>query len=316
MTRLRFVLILCVAVCLASAAARTQEPAAGPKPTLYLVSNSHLDTQWNWTVQDTIRDLVPRTFFDNFTLFERFPRLHLQLRGRDPLHVVQGVLPGGVGQLQKYVASGRWRLAGSWINAADTHVPSPEALMRQALYGKRFFRQEFGQVSQDIYLPDCFGFGFALPSVGAHSGLKAFSTQKLSWGAARPAPFAVGLWKGVDGSSLVASLRGGDYSRLTASDISTDPAWNGDLVDARGGRKVGFRYFGVGDIGGAPDAESVRVGGEGGDEQGRHRAGPQHVRRPALARPHRRRSGRATGLHRANCSSRRMASAATPLRRR
>ena len=59
-------------------------------------------------------------------------------------------------------------------------MPSPESLMRQALYGKRFFRQEFGKVANDIYLPDCFGFGFALPSIAAHSGLSAFSTQKLA----------------------------------------------------------------------------------------------------------------------------------------
>ena len=73
MTRIRLVLIVVVAVCLAGGAARTQEPAAPQKPTLYLVSNSHLDTQWNWTVQDTIREFVPPTFFDNFKLFERFP---------------------------------------------------------------------------------------------------------------------------------------------------------------------------------------------------------------------------------------------------
>ncbi len=257
MTRIRLVLIVVVAVCLAGGAARTQEPAAPQKPTLYLVSNSHLDTQWNWTVQDTIRELVPPTFFDNFKLFERFPSYTFNYEGAIHYMWFKEYYPAAWPTLQKYVANGRWRLAGSWVNAADTHVPSPESLMRQALYGKRFYRQEFGKVSQDIYLPDCFGFGFALPSIAAHSGLTAFSTQKLSWGAARPAPFAVGRWTGVDGSSLVASLRAGDYTTRLRSDVSADPKWTGDLVDL-GGRKVGFRYFGVGDIGGAPDEESVQ----------------------------------------------------------
>ncbi|RPJ66862.1 MAG: alpha-mannosidase, partial [Acidobacteria bacterium] len=257
MTRLRVVLIVVVAVCLAGVVARTQEPAASQKPTLYLVSNSHLDTQWNWTVQDTIRALVPPTFFDNFKLFERFPSYTFNYEGAIHYMWFKEYFPEAWPTLQRYVANGRWRLAGSWVNAADTHVPSPESLMRQALYGKRFYRQEFGQVSQDIYLPDCFGFGFALPSIGAHSGLTAFSTQKLSWGAARPAPFAVGRWTGVDGSSLVASLRGGDYTTRLRSDVSVDPKWTADLVDV-GGRKIGFRYFGVGDVGGAPDEESVQ----------------------------------------------------------
>ena len=130
--------------------------------------------------------------------------------------------------------------------------------MRQALYGKRFYRQEFGKVSQDIYLPDCFGFGFALPSIAAHSGLTAFSTQKLTWGAARPTPFAVGRWNGVDGSSLVASLRAGDYTTRLRSDVVRQSEVDGRSGGPGDGRKVGFRYFGIGDIGGAPDEESVQ----------------------------------------------------------
>jgi alpha-mannosidase len=257
MSLLRTVAIVIVALWLGAPGVHTQQPPPGPRPTLYLVSNSHLDTQWNWTVQDTIRQLVPATFYDNFALFDRFPDYTFNFEGAIHYMWFKEYHADAWPRLRKYVADGRWRLSGSWVNAADTNLPSPEALMRQALYGKRFYRQEFGRVSRDIYLPDCFGFGFALPSIGVHSGLEAFSMQKLSWGAEKPTPFAVGLWKGVDGSSLVASLRGGDYVAQVTSDISVDPKWNADLVTLADGHKVGFRYFGVGDQGGAPDAVSV-----------------------------------------------------------
>jgi alpha-mannosidase len=253
----RTLAIVLAGIWLCSQGVHSQQPAAAPKPTLYLIANSHLDTQWNWTVQDTIRQFVPSTFYDNFKLIERFPNYVFNYEGVIHYMWFKEYHPDGWPTLQQYVASGRWRLAGSWINAVDTNVPSPEALMRQALYGKRFFRQAFNKVSQDVYLPDCFGFGFALPSIAAHSGLTAFSTQKLAWGAATPTPFAVGLWKGVDGSSLVAALRGGPYDDPVRSDISTDPKWNSDLTELGDGKKVGFRYFGAGDIGGAPDPESV-----------------------------------------------------------
>jgi alpha-mannosidase len=249
-----------VVVSLAGVGAHTQgsqAPPAGQRSTLYVVSNSHLDTQWNWTVQDTIRLFVPATFLDNFKLFEQYPGYVFNYEGVIHYMWFKEYYPDEWPALRRYVDAGRWKLAGSWINSVDTNVPSPESLMRQALYGKQFYREQFGQVSQDIYLPDCFGFGFALPSIGAHSGLKAFSTQKLAWGGAIPTPFAVGLWQGVDGSSLVASIRGGDYVAELRSDISTDPKWNADLSDLGDGRKVGFRYFGVGDTGGAPDGESV-----------------------------------------------------------
>ena len=62
----------------------------------------------------------------------------------------------------------------------DVNVPSSEALMRQVLYGNGYFEKEFGKKSTDIFLTDCFGFRYALPSIEAHMGLNGFSTQKLA----------------------------------------------------------------------------------------------------------------------------------------
>src|SRR3989442_11963196 len=53
--------------------ARSQPAKEDPKPRLYVVATSHLDSQWNWTVQDTIREFVPNTFFENFKRFEKYP---------------------------------------------------------------------------------------------------------------------------------------------------------------------------------------------------------------------------------------------------
>jgi alpha-mannosidase len=228
-----------------------------PKPTLYVTATAHLDSQWNWTVQDTIRQYVPNTFYTNFKYFDQYPDYTFTYEGAIHYMWFKEYHPDDWPTLQKYVASGRWRLAGSWINAVDTNVPSPESLMRQALYGQHFFRKEFGTVSRDVYLPDCFGFGFALPSIAAHSGLTGFTTQKLTWGSSVPIPFPVGRWKGVDGSEVVANLNPGDYVTKITSDISVDPKWSNDLTPVGGGAKVGFRLFGTGDIGGGPDANSI-----------------------------------------------------------
>ena len=250
----RLVLALAI-LCLSFLSGQSQQSA---KPVLYVVATSHLDSQWNWTVQDTIREFVPNTFFDNFKRLEQYPNYTFNYEGAIHYMWFKEYHPEAWPTLQNYVASGRWRLAGSWINAVDVNVPSPESLMRQALYGKRFFKQEFGKVSQDIYLPDCFGFGFALPSIATHSGLSAFSTQKLTWGSSYGIPFPVGRWKGVDGNSVVAALNPGDYVTKIRSDISIDPQWASERLTPLGnGRQIGFRYFGTGDIGGAPDNESI-----------------------------------------------------------
>jgi alpha-mannosidase len=240
-----------------AAPVRCQQSDPDRKPVLYVVGTSHLDSQWNWTVQDTIREFVPNTFFENFKRFDRYPDYTFNYEGAIHYMWFKEYHPEAWPTVQQYVAQGRWRVAGSWIDAVDVNVPSPESLMRQALYGKRFFRQEFGKVSRDVYLPDCFGFGFALPSIATHSGLSAFSTQKLTWGSSYGIPFPIGRWKGVDGNSIVAALKPGDYVTKIKSDISVDPKWSNDLTSIGNGRKLGFRYFGTGDIGGAPDPESV-----------------------------------------------------------
>jgi alpha-mannosidase len=242
---------------------RTQSQA--PPPTrVYLIATAHLDTQWNWTVQDTIRDFIPKTFHTNFDFFEKYPNYTFSWEGVIHYMWFKEYHPDEWAKVQKYVADGRWRLAGSWIDAVDPNMPSPESLFRQALYGQRFYRQEFNKVSRDIYLPDSFGFGFALPTIAVHSGLNSFSTQKLTWG--RAIPFPIGRWKGVDGSEIIAALNPGGYGTQIREDITTTstnggraggPAWLNDptLLD---GRRVEFRYFGTGDTGGGPTEASVQ----------------------------------------------------------
>src|SRR5205807_3293089 len=254
----RYLIILALMILAGSATIFSQQPRQESKPVLYIVGTSHLDSQWNWTVQDTIREFVPNTFFENFKRFDQYPHYTFNYEGAIHYMWFKEYHPESWPTVQKYVAAGRWKLAGSWINAVDVNVPSPESLMRQALYGKRFFRQEFGKVSQDVYLPDCFGFGFALPSIAVHSGLSQFSTQKLTWGSSYGIPFPIGRWKGVDGNTVIAALNPGDYVTKIRSDISVDPKWASERLTSVGnGRQIGFRYFGTGDIGGAPDEESV-----------------------------------------------------------
>src|SRR6478672_2571412 len=134
----------------------TQSPQ---KPVMYVIGTSHLDSQWNWTVQDSIRRFVPATFFENFERFEKYPDYVFSYEGAIHYMWFKEYYPEAWARVQKYVQQDRWKVAGNWIDAVDVNVPAPESLMRHALYAKRFFRQEFGKVATDVYLPDCFGFG-------------------------------------------------------------------------------------------------------------------------------------------------------------
>jgi alpha-mannosidase len=236
-----------------------QQQEREPRRTLYVVATAHLDTQWRWTVRDTIEKFIPATLRDNFALFEKYPDYTFSFEGAFRYMLAKEYYPAEYEKLKRYVRQGRWRVAGSWVDAVDTNIPSPESLFRQALYGNGFFRRELGVESRDVYLPDCFGFGFALPSIAAHSGLVGFSTQKLTWGSSVGVPFDVGTWEGVDGSRLVSALNPGDYAASIYGDLSGDPKVIEaiDRVGKASGAFVDLRYFGTGDVGGSPDETSV-----------------------------------------------------------
>jgi len=240
-------------------AARSSDVPATPPAELQVVATAHLDTQWRWTVRDTIDDFLPDTMRGNFALFEKVPGYVFSFEGAFHYALMKEYYPEEWERLKGYVKAGRWKVAGSWVDAADTNIPSPESLVRQTLYGNGFFRRELGVTSRDVFLPDCFGFSFALPSVAAHCGLTAFSTQKLTWGAAMKIPFDVGLWEGVDGSSLLASLNPGDYASELKGDLTLDPDVYAtiDRQAALSGQPVAMKYFGTGDVGLPPLEPSV-----------------------------------------------------------
>lgn len=269
--RLRPVLL---ALCLGTSSAVLAADVP-PRPELHVVATAHLDTQWRWTVRDTIDDFLPDTMRGNFALFEKYPGYVFTFEGAFHYALMKEYYPADWERLKGYVKAGRWKVAGSWWDAVDTHVPSPESLVRQALYGNGFFRRELGVTSRDVYLPDCFGFSFALPSVAAHCGLSAFSTQKLTWGAAMKIPFDVGLWEGVDGSSLLASINPGDYASELKGNLTLDPDVYAaiDRQAAVSGQPVAMRYFGTGDVGLPPFESSVAW-----LEKSLHGPGPLKVR--------------------------------------
>ena len=123
-----------------------------------------------------------------------------------------------------------------------------------------FFKDEFGKRSSDIFLPDCFGFGYALPTVAAHCNLNFFSTLKLGGGSILPQlPFDIGIWEGVDGSIVVAALKNGHYVDKIKGDVTEQREIQNQIRENGRdyGLPVSYRYFGVGDSGGAPTEETV-----------------------------------------------------------
>jgi alpha-mannosidase len=232
-TTLALATVVCLIVLGAAHAQTTDKPDLSKDPTLYVVGYAHLDTEWRWEYPQVINEYIRKTMEDNFTLFDKYPHYIFNFSGANRYRLMKEYFPADFDRVKGYVNAGRWFPAGSSVEEGDVNAPSAEGIIRQVLYGNDWFRREFGKASAGFMLPDCFGFPASLPTILAHSGVKGFSTQKLTWGSSADAggpdsrektpegtPFNVGVWVGPDGESVLAGLNPGSYSGGIDTDLS------------------------------------------------------------------------------------------------
>lgn len=194
--------------------------------TLLFISDTHLDTQWNWDVNTTINEYIKNTLEQNLALLDKYPNFQLNFEAAIHYKWMREYYPRQYARLKNYISARRWNVAGGCVNANDVMISSAESIMRNWLYGSVFFKNEFGvDGGRDIMLPDCFGFPYSLPSLGAHCGKTGMHSAKLGWGSAmydQLPPF--GVWKGVDGSEIYAVYKPHAYDSHEAynKDMSHD----------------------------------------------------------------------------------------------
>ncbi|MBQ9228418.1 MAG: hypothetical protein IJ168_06240 [Eubacterium sp.] len=225
---------------------------------VYTVATSHLDTVWSWDFETTTSKYIYNTLVENFALLKKYPSYVFSFEGSYRYELMEEYYPELFEKLKQYVADGRWNVTGSAFENGDVNCPSPEALFRNILIGNSYFDETFGKRSVDIYLPDCFGFGWALPSIAHHAHLLGFTTQKLAWGSAYGVPFDLGKWKGVDGESIYASCNPHDYyftlTKLRDWDFITKKLKENEQY----GLDWTYLFHGIGDRGGAPEEATIR----------------------------------------------------------
>ena len=252
------------------------QPSNGKTMKAYMVADAHLDTQWNWDIQTTIKQYVWNTLSQNLYLLKTYPDYIFNFEGAVKYNWMKEYYPREFEEMKKYVANGRWHLTGSSWDADETIVCSPESWLRNILLGQTFYRNEFNKESTDVFLPDCFGFGYDLPTLAAHCGLIGFSSQKIGWRTnpffegGKKYPFTIGLWQGIDGSKIMFAHGFGYGERFHDEDISDNKMLKEDI--AQSPLNMVYRYYGTGDRGGSPTISSVRA-----IEKGIHGNGPIQI---------------------------------------
>ncbi len=170
--------------------------------TISCVGHSHIDMAWLWRMKHT-HEKGARTFSTVNRLMERYPEYVFMHTSAQLYDFIKTDFPGIYAEIRERVKEKKWEPSGGMWVEADCNITGGESLVRQILYGKRFFRKEFGYENTFLWLPDVFGYNAALPQILRKSGIDTFVTTKISWNEIDMMPYDTFAWRGIDGSEVL-----------------------------------------------------------------------------------------------------------------
>jgi alpha-mannosidase len=218
------------------------------------VGHAHIDSAWLWPQRETKRKCV-RTFSNVLSLTEEYPELVFACSSAQQYAWVKEARPELFERIRKAVGEGTFvPVGGMWVEA-DGNLPGGEALARQLVYGRRFFREEFGIEQDGVWLPDSFGYTAAYPQLATLAGAKWFLSQKLHWSETNELPHHTFAWEGIDGTRILTHFP--PIDSYNAEFTGKQLAHAESNFRDKGGATVSLAPFGHGDGGGGPTREML-----------------------------------------------------------
>lgn len=173
------------------------------KATVSCVGHTHIDTAWRWRLKHTA-EKASRSFSTVLRYMEKYPEyLFLHTQPQQYAYIKE-YFPEIYEQIQKRAKEGKWEIDGAMWVEPDCNLPSGESLTRQILMGRKFMKEEFDHEPEYLWLPDVFGYSYALPQILKKSGINMFMTTKIAWNQYNRMPNDTFWWKGLDGSQVLA----------------------------------------------------------------------------------------------------------------
>ena len=218
------------------------------------VGHAHIDSAWLWPTRETVRK-VARTCANVVDLLDHDDDLVYAMSSAQQFAWIEEHRPEVFARVKEAVAGGRFvPVGGMWVES-DTNMPGGEALARQFVHGKRYFLDRFGIDTEEVWLPDSFGYTAALPQLVALAGSRWFLTQKISWNQTNRFPHHTFRWEGLDGTRV--------FTHFPPADTYNSEVSGAELARAarqfaeKGHATTSLLPFGWGDGGGGPTREML-----------------------------------------------------------
>jgi len=241
---------------------------------IYLAAHAHIDLSWLWPKGETIHRICPITFSSVLNLMKKYPFLRFSQSSAQIYEWMERYYPEIFEDIKRYVKEGRWEIVGGSWSEHNATIPCGESLVRQYLFGKRYFMEKFGVDVKIAWLPDTFGFCWSLPQILKKSGIDYFLTYKLKWQIERmkppiPFPYYLFWWQAPDGSKILAYHTVGSYNERIDRKYA-DVLMLAQLEELKKTHGIDWLLvlFGFGDHGGGPTEDMIRKALELKDKEG------------------------------------------------
>lgn len=233
------------------------------------IGHTHIDVAWLWTLSQT-REKVLRSFSTVIHLMKRYPEYKFMSSQAQLYKFVKEQSPELYAEIKEMVRQGRWEVEGAMWVEADCNLASGESLVRQLLFGKRFFKNEFDADCKILWLPDVFGYSAALPQILIKSGVTRFLTSKISWNETNRMPNDTFMWEGIDGTEILSYFltaqdkkKHGPIENFATYNALITPSQTAGAWDRYGNKDISHEVlltYGHGDGGGGPTEEMIENG--------------------------------------------------------
>lgn len=186
-------------------------PAEAWQPVAALSGHAHLDLVWLWPEMATERKGV-HSFATQLRLLERYPEVTFVQSQPALYRAVERRAPALMRQIRRRIREGRWEVMGGFEVEPDNNLPCGEALARSLAYGQREIAALRGAISGVCWIPDVFGYSACLPQILRLGGIEHFYTTKMTWSQITKFPYNSFVWRGSDGSEVLAHLCSTGYN--------------------------------------------------------------------------------------------------------
>ncbi len=249
-------------------------------PYVGLTGHSHMDTAWLWPMAETVKKCA-RTYANQMNLMDEYPEYTFIQSSAFHSEWVRVYYPELFERIRQKVVQGRYEPNGAvWVEC-DCNLTGGEYLIRQFLWGQRFTQKYFQYKADAFWLPDTFGYSYAIPQIMKGCGVKYFLTTKMAWNDTNRFPYTSFYWQGMDGTRVLTHLnlthKGPDPSTLLEI-TRGGPTIKNPIVEKM---VSGMRLFsyGKGDGGGGPEFEMIEMSRRLADLEGVPRSGHTSVSR-------------------------------------